>query len=86
MLCGAVQVRAGFTDMGKTADGLSQAYLTFRLSGTVATDLSMIPCGRHLQRLELSRNQLSDLSLVSTMPSLIYLNVSGVYVQCCLAE
>jgi hypothetical protein len=37
----------------------------------------MIPCGRHLQRLEVSRNQLCDLSHISGMENLIYLNVSG---------
>jgi Leucine-rich repeat (LRR) protein len=73
-----LQVRAGFQDLGKTADGLAQAYLTFTLSNTTANDLRMIPCGRHLQRLELGRNQLCDLSHISGMENLIYLNVSGI--------
>jgi hypothetical protein len=72
-----IQKRAGFTDLGKTADGIGQAYLTFKLSNTCATDLSMLSKGKHLQKLELGRNELSDLKHLRGKESLVYLNVSG---------
>lgn len=72
-----MQIRAGFTDLGKTADGIGQAYLTFKLSNTCVTDLSMLNKGKHLQKLELGRNELSDLKHLCGKESLVYLNVSG---------
>lgn len=64
-------------DLGKVADGLSQAYLTFKLNQTTAKDLSMLKNCRHLQRLELSKNELCELRHLNGMENLVYLNVSG---------
>ena len=72
-----MQIRSGYMDLGKVADGLSQAYLTFKLNHTTAKDLSMPRNCRHLQRLELSKNELSELRHLSGMENLVYLNVSG---------
>lgn len=65
-------------DLGKTADGKSQAYLTFKLNNTTAEDLAMLKQRKHLQKLEVSKNRISDLSHLSGMQNLVYLNVSGV--------
>ena len=70
-------MRKGYCDLGKTSDGIGHAYLTFKLCNTTAADLSMLNKGEHLQTLELSGNELRDLSHLSSKPSLVFLNVSG---------
>lgn len=72
-----MQVRDGLMDLGKTADGVSQAYLTFKLNNTTAEDLSMLNNRRHLQKLEISKNRICDIRHLSGMENLVYLNVSG---------
>lgn len=64
-------------DLGKAADGLSQAYLTFTMNNTTARDVSMLQNCKHLQKLELSKNELCELRHLSGMENLVYLNVSG---------
>ena len=64
-------------DLGKTADGVSQAYLTFKLNNTTAEDVSILKNRRHLQKLEISKNRICDLRHLSGMENLVYLNVSG---------
>ena len=72
-----MQVRSGFSDLGRTADGIRQAYLTFTLQNTTATDMSMVDKGVHLQRLEVSANELRDISHLRGKASLVYLNIAG---------
>lgn len=64
-------------DLGKTADGVSQAYLTFKLNNTTAEDVSILKNCRHLQKLEIGKNRICDLRHLSGMENLVYLNVSG---------
>lgn len=68
-------------DLGKTADGTSQAYLTFKLNNTTAEDVSMLKDRKHLQKLEISKNMICDLRHLSGMENLVYINVSGMHLK-----
>ena len=72
-----VQVRSGFKDLGRTADGLHQAYLTFALHNTDAENLSMLAKGQHLLRVEVSRNELKSIKALAGKCNLVSLNASG---------
>ena len=68
--------------MGRTADGLHQAYLTFNLNNSDAVNLAMLAKGRHLQSVDVSRNDLKSIKHLSGKASLVSLNVAGAHRTC----
>lgn len=73
----ALQIRSGLSGLGRVADGTRQAYLVFRLNSTNATDLAFLAPFQHLQRIEVSGNELSSMRHLSGRAPLVHLNVSG---------
>ncbi|XP_060052582.1 leucine-rich repeat and guanylate kinase domain-containing protein isoform X6 [Erinaceus europaeus] len=62
--------------LGRSGSGTEQVYLNLTLSGCELIDISIL-CGYiHLQKLDLSVNNIEDLSCVGNMPYLLELNAS----------
>ena len=72
-----LQVRAGLTQLGRTADGMRPAYLTLKVEGTSMTSTEEIASYSHLQVLRLRGNELTDVESLRDLRSLIELDVSA---------
>lgn len=71
-----VQIPKLLTQLGKTADGLRQAYLRLELTGTDMSHCGDLSGHVHLQTLVLKSNELKDLRALSSLRSLTHLDVS----------
>mmetsp|Transcript_1892 Transcript_1892/g.6918 ORF Transcript_1892/g.6918 Transcript_1892/m.6918 type:complete len:399 (-) Transcript_1892:1018-2214(-) len=72
----AAEVQAGLGDLGKTADGLRQCYLTLALEGRDYTAVPEVLAFTHLQTLKLQGNALSTLRPLGALSHLTSLDVS----------
>lgn len=72
-----MQIRAGLSQLGRTADGLSPAYLTLQVDGTSMSSANDLAFYEHLQVLLARDNELADLKALGQLASLTHLDVSG---------
>ncbi|KAM4874370.1 leucine-rich repeat and guanylate kinase domain-containing protein [Thomomys bottae] len=63
-------------NLGRSGLGTEQVYLDLCLSGFDLADIRILSRYVHLQKLDLSKNKIEDLSCVSCMPYLLELNAS----------
>lgn len=66
----------GLSQLGRSADGTLQVYLSLFLPGCGLTDITFLQHYIHLQSLVLSHNSLTDLSPLGSMRYLVSLDVS----------
>eukprot|EP00794_Sanderia_malayensis_P006043 gene6043-6745_t len=72
----AKMIAEGLSQLGRSADGTMQIYLSLNLQHRELTSIDKLEGYNHLQVLNLSYNQLTDLSPLSNLPYLISLDVS----------
>lgn len=72
-----LQLSAGLSQLGRTADGLKPAYLALTLSGTDLGTAEPIAAFPHLQTLCLPDNRLTDIRTLGALRHLTHLDVSG---------
>ncbi|XP_032242021.1 leucine-rich repeat and guanylate kinase domain-containing protein [Nematostella vectensis] len=70
------KIAGGLSQLGRSADGTMQVYLTLFLPGSDLTDITPLGDYVHLQTVILSHNSLTDLTALGNMPNLITLDVS----------
>lgn len=73
----SLQIPAGLSGLGKTADGLRPAFLRLEISGTDMSSTADLAAYRDLQTLVLPNNELQDLSHLQHLHSLTHLDVTG---------
>jgi len=76
MACTA-KVRAGLSQLGRTADGLRPAYLKLQVDGTSMATADELACYEHLQVVLARDNELVDLRALGNLQSLTHLDVAG---------
>ena len=72
-----MQIRAGLSQLGRTADGLRPAYLKLQVDGTDMATADLVEDYMHLQTLLLRNNELTSLKALGRLDSLTHLDVSG---------
>jgi Leucine-rich repeat (LRR) protein len=72
-----VQIVKNLLNFGATADGTKFTYLNLLLPGSNLNDIHALCKYKDLQQLDLSYNRITDLSVLSELPYLLYLNVSN---------
>ncbi|XP_075064646.1 leucine-rich repeat and guanylate kinase domain-containing protein isoform X2 [Mixophyes fleayi] len=70
-------VSDGLSMLGRSALGTEQVYLNLNLSDHKINDIQILCSYVHLQKLDVSRNEITDLSCISYMPYLTELNASN---------
>ncbi len=63
LLLGTMQIRAGLSHLGKTADGLRPAYLKLQVEGTSMSSADPLAGYIHIQTLLLRGNELTNLQV-----------------------
>jgi hypothetical protein len=71
------QISEGLTQLGRTADGLSHAFIRLQVSEKELTDVKPISTYRHLRFIDFSKNNLTSLQSLSTLENVIHLNVES---------
>lgn len=71
------QIAEGLTQLGRTADGLSHAFIRLHISEKELTDVKTISTYRHLRFVDLSKNNLPSLQALSSLENIIHLNVES---------
>lgn len=66
----------GLCDIGRTADGLKQSFLTIDISGFGLDTVAPISKYQHLQRLKLAQNKLSTLNSLGNLNNVVYIDAS----------
>ena len=66
----------GLCDIGKTADGLRQSFLTIDIKGFGLDTVAPISKYQHLQRLRLAGNKLSTLEGLGNLNNVVYIDAS----------
>ena len=66
----------GLCDIGRTADGLKQSFLTIDISGFGLDTVAPISKYQHLQRLKLAKNKLSTLNSLGNLNNVVYIDAS----------
>ncbi|KAM9311766.1 leucine-rich repeat and guanylate kinase domain-containing protein [Gastrophryne carolinensis] len=69
-------VADGLSNLGRSATGIEQVYLNLNISELHLKDFQILCNYVHLQKLDMSGNEITDLSCVSYMPYLVELNAS----------
>mmetsp|Transcript_11788 Transcript_11788/g.14014 ORF Transcript_11788/g.14014 Transcript_11788/m.14014 type:complete len:615 (-) Transcript_11788:555-2399(-) len=78
------EVAASLSHLGKTADGIRQAYLKVEISGTGMVDAHLLTKHPQLQKVVLKGNYLKDIKSLGKLPHLIHLDVSKNRIDDCL--
>ena len=66
----------GLSDIGRTADGLKQSFLTIDVRGFGLDTVAPVSKYHHLQRLKLARNKLSTLKGLGSLNNVVYIDAS----------
>jgi hypothetical protein len=70
-------VSEGLSQLARTADGLSYAFVRLELKGKQKVDISPIKTFVHLRYVDLSSNNIQSLSPLNSLPYLVSLNLEG---------
>ncbi|XP_030623612.1 leucine-rich repeat-containing protein 23 [Chanos chanos] len=74
-------IAQGLSQLSRTANGLSHAFVKLDLKERQLTDIGLISSFVHLRYLDISFNHLSDLSPLSTLTHLLWIKGDGNQVQ-----
>ena len=69
-------VTRGLCDIGRTADGLKQSFLTLDVRGFGLNTVTPVSKYQHLQRLKLARNRLTTLKGLGSLTNVVYVDAS----------
>lgn len=70
------EVRLGLRDLSLAADGRRPAYLGFKLNEAFINDIEILASYQHMQFVDISRNEITDLSPLGKLDNLVKLNAS----------
>lgn len=70
-------IAGGLTQLARTADGLSHAFVKLDLVGKDITDITAIQTYEHLRYISLANNKITTLKALSSLENLITLNAEN---------
>jgi hypothetical protein len=70
------EVRLGLYDLSLAADGRSSAYLGFKVNNMLINDIEILGTYEHMQWIDISHNEVTDLTPLGRLPNLVKLNAS----------